>query len=221
MPLSIKCAARGSALSRVQMHEVLEEIRAFDIEVDFEPIWVTTTGDRDLATSLRTLDKTDFFTKEIDRLQLEGVCQIAIHSAKDLPDPLPKGLELAALTKGVDPSDVLVLRQGEALESLPFGAKVGTSSVRREENVKALRCDLECVDIRGDILRRLELLDTGAVDALVMAEAALIRLNLTERNRITLSGIAAPLQGQLAVVVRAGDKEMQELFGKIDVRKGS
>ena len=173
---------------------------------------------KDLKTSLRTLEKTDFFTKEIDALQLSGHCRISIHSAKDLPEPLPKGLVLAALTKGMDPSDVIVLRDQETVQSLLFRAKIGTSSARREQNIKSLRSDLQCVDIRGDILTRLALLDQGHVDGVVMAEAALIRLKLTQRNRILLPGEKAPLQGQLAVLALENDEEMQTLFSSIDIR---
>ena len=120
-----------------------------------------TTGDKDQKTSLRTLEKTDFFTKEIDELQLAGGCRISIHSAKDLPDPLPKGLTMVALTQGVDPSDSLVLRENETIESLPHGAKMGTSSARREKNIRDLRSDFICVDVRGNIQARLALLDQG------------------------------------------------------------
>jgi hydroxymethylbilane synthase len=200
------------------MEEVLEELRSFHPEIAFEPIWVETTGDKDLKTSLRALEKTDFFTKEIDALQKSGGCRISIHSAKDLPDPLPAGLTLVALTKGVDPSDSIVLRDNETLDSLPMGAKIGTSSARREKNIDDLRSDLECVDIRGNIQRRLALLDEGVVDGVVMAEAALIRLKLTHRTRTALPGERAELQGQLAVLALEGDEEMRVLFECIDVR---
>jgi hydroxymethylbilane synthase len=216
---NIKVGARGSPLSRAQLLEVFFELQAFHPEIALDPVWIETTGDKDLNTSLRTLEKSDFFTKEIDALQLSGGCRISIHSAKDLPDPLPQGLCLVALTKGVDPSDSLVLREGESLESLPFGAKVGTSSARREKNICALRSDFVCTDVRGTIHTRLALLDKGVIDALVMAEAALIRLNLTHLNRVSLPGERAELQGQLAVVACEGDEEMLHLFQCIDVRQ--
>lgn len=214
----VKCGARSSPLSRAQVEEVLEELRQFHPKIVFEMLWVETSGDKDQRTSLRSLEKTDFFTREIDHAQLQGMCRIGIHSAKDLPDPLPKGLVLVALTKGVDPSDALVLRKGEDLQSLPQGAKIGTSSVRREKNVLALRSDLICVDIRGNIGQRLALLEKGRVDGVVIAEAALLRLRWTKHNRIPLGGDRAPLQGQLAVVAREGDEEMAALFASIDGR---
>jgi hydroxymethylbilane synthase len=217
--IEITVGARGSHLSRVQCDEVLQELRQHHPHVLFHPIWVETTGDKDLKTSLRTLDKTDFFTKEIDQLQLAGQCRIGIHSAKDLPDPLPRGLVLAALTKGVDPSDSLVLQNGATLQTLPQKARIGTSSARRDQNIRALRPDLICVDIRGTIQARLDLLDRGVVDGLVIAEAALIRLKLTDRTRLPLPGERAPLQGQLAIIALEKDAEMEQLFACIDTRQ--
>ncbi len=210
---AISVAARDSLLSQAQVQEIGAELP----RVLLEPVWVKTYGDCNLQISLKGMEKTDFFTREVDALVLQGICQAAIHSAKDLPDPLPAGLTLVALTKGVDPSDALVFRDGESLLSLKAGAKVGTSSVRREETVYRLRPDLVCVDIRGTIQQRLALLDGGVVDALVMAEAALLRLQLS-RNRMILPGITAPLQGRLAVVARVGDENTASLFRAVDAR---
>jgi hydroxymethylbilane synthase len=186
----------------------LKELKVFHPHIRFDPIWIKTTGDHDLKTSLRTLDKTDFFTKELDDKLLNGEIEIAIHSAKDLPDPLPQGLKIVALTQGVDPSDALVFNADE----LPFGALIGTSSHRREEALLKWRSDLKCVDVRGPVDVRLTLLDSGQIDGLVVAEAALIRLNLTHRKRMLLEGATAPLQGRLAVVARVGDSQMENFF---------
>src|SRR4051812_15118097 len=123
----ISVGARSSNLSKAQAKEVLEELQLFYPEAQFSTLWLETTGDKDLKTSLRHLDHTDFFTKEIDDLQLQGKIRISIHSAKDLPQPLPEGLKVIALTKGVDSSDALVLRPGESVSSLSFGAKIATS----------------------------------------------------------------------------------------------
>ena len=157
------------------------------------------------------MERTDFFTKEIDEAILQGKCRIGIHSAKDLKDPLPDYLQVVAYTKGIDPSDVIVFRDSLSLDDLPFEAKIGTSSLRREKNIKALRNDLKCVDIRGTIEKRLALLDSGAFDAIVVANAALIRLKLI-RSVMQLPGENSPMQGRLAVVAKVGDFEMKELF---------
>ncbi|MBS0621133.1 MAG: hydroxymethylbilane synthase [Verrucomicrobia bacterium] len=211
MPLSVKVGARSSPLSRAQVEEVYSALRAHHPDVLFEMVWVSTHGDQDRTTSLRDLDKTDFFTREIDALQLSKGCQISIHSAKDLPDPLAHGLEIAALTKGVDPSDSLVVR----LEELPRSPRIGTSSKRREANIRSLYPTCAVVDIRGTIQERLALLEKGLLDGVVIAEAALIRLGLTHLKRLRLPGPVAPLQGKLAILCRLGDEEMKQLFACI------
>ena len=174
------------------------------IPVAYTVVWVETTGDKDKKTSLRTLDKkSDFFTKELDELLLRGDIDCAIHSAKDLPDPLPSGLVLAALTKGLDPRDSLVFK-----EPLKEGATVATSSARREEIIRAWRPDIKCVDVRGTIEERL----AKEVDGVVIAEAALIRLGLTHLQRIFLPGDTAPLQGRLAIVVHQDNHAVRKQF---------
>jgi len=197
----IVVGARASKLSLAQVREVEDELG-----VQFEVKSIQSKGDLDQKTSLRELDKSDFFTKEIDEMLLRGECQIAIHSAKDLPDPLAEGLEVIKVTKGLDPSDVLVFNGN--LEDVK---RVGTSSKRRE----ALFPNIECIDIRGTIEKRLELLDSGVVDGVVMAEAALIRLGI-DRQRVRLVCETAPLQGRLAIVARKGDEEMRCLVSTLD-----
>ncbi len=215
---TIKVGARDSKLSRVQVEEVLQLLKEKGRDAEFHGIFLETVGDRDQKTSLRSLDKTDFFTRDIDEAVKEGVVRIGIHSAKDLPDPLSQGLVIVALTPCLDPSDSLVLPEDETLDSLPHGAMIATSSERREELVRQLRADVTFVDIRGTIPKRLEQLDNGRIDGLVVAECALLRLGLGHLNRVSLPGDAAPLQGQLAVVAREDDAEMRELFACIDTR---
>lgn len=202
--------ARESPLSQAQFHE----ISALLPQTTLQPLFFKTTGDTDLKTSLRDLAKTDFFTKEIDHALLKGLCRIAVHSAKDLPDPLPKGLEMIALTRGVDASDSLVFKK-----TLQKGDLIATSSERREEAVNAWQSGFSFCDIRGTISARLTELEKGKVQGVVIAEAALIRLGLTHLPRITLPGPSTPLQGQLAVMARKDDQAMKDLFAPLDVRK--
>ena len=120
-PQKIMVGARSSPLSKAQVDEVMRELSKHRQDVEFLCVFLQTHGDKDLKTSLRSLDKTDFFTKEVDDLVLQGKCRIGIHSAKDLPDPLAEGLSLIALTKGVNPADALVMRPGETLNCLNRG----------------------------------------------------------------------------------------------------
>jgi hydroxymethylbilane synthase len=202
--VKIKTGARSSPLSRAQFEEARSLMPA---RLVLEPVWVGSPGDRDRTTSLRDLDRTDFFTRDLDQMLLLKMIRLAIHSAKDLPDPLPDGLALALMTKGIDPRDSLVFREGDSLSTLPSGAVIATSSSRREEVVKRLRGDLIFIDLRGDVEERLAKLTDGA-DGVVIAEAALIRLKLTHLNRLILLGETAPGQGKLALVTRADDREL-------------
>jgi len=202
---SVRCGARASPLSRAQVREVQA-----DLPFLLDPVWVETIGDRDQATSLRSQDKTDFFTRELDALLLDGVIRLAVHSAKDLPNPLPKGLRVAALTQGKDPRDSLVF-----LRPLRAAPRVATSSLRREESVRLLYPAATFLDVRGSIHDRLKWLETHRADGVVIAEAALIRLELTALSRVFLPGETAEGQGKLALVVREEDHELLNLLERI------
>lgn len=186
----LRVGARCSPLSRAQVEEIRQEC-----QLDCSIVWVETWGDRDQTTSLRQMEKTDFFTRELDQMVLEGKIDAAIHSAKDLPDPLPRGLKVAYLSRGVDPRDSLVIKK----EPIHL---VATSSLRREGAVRALYPHCTFVDVRGTIQERLE----KEVDAVVVAEAALIRLHLTHLHRVYLPGPTAPLQGKIAIVCRIDEE---------------
>ena len=191
----VRVAARGSKLSRVQIKEVEDLYPSFL----FETTYVTTHGDKDLQTSLRIMDKSDFFTREVDELVLNGMCDLSVHSAKDLPAKLPDGLEVIEITKGVDNSDSLIVHG-----KLKAGMVIGTSSVNREKNVLKLCDGIKFVDIRGTVEDRIAMWERGEIDGVVVAHAALIRLKLTHLPHITLPGPTTPLQGQLALVAKVG-----------------
>lgn len=211
----IKVMARSSPLSRVQVQEIIDLLKEKGISVSFDTEYISTTGDLDLQTSLRSMERTDFFTREIDRAVLKGEARIGIHSAKDLPFPLPKGLQLICLTKGIDPRDALVLKEGVSLDSLPEVPCIATSSVRREALVREILPRAQFIDLRGTIQQRIEKLNDSGIDGVVIAEAALIRLKLTHLHRLYLPGSTTEGQGRLAVVSRTGDQEMEILFRSI------
>ena len=217
--LVIQIAARSSPLSKAQVKEIDQSLRQHHPHIHFDVHYMSTIGDRDLATSLRSLDRSDFFTQDIDNWVLEGKRRLAIHSAKDLPASLRDGLTLFCLTKGLDPSDSLVLASHATLQELPAGSMIATSSIRREETVRQLRQDLHFCDIRGTIEQRLAKLQAKEIDGVVIAEAALIRLGLTHLNRISLPGKTVEGQGQLAIVGREEDRDLKAIFSCLDCRE--
>lgn len=217
-PFTLRFASRSSPLARAQVRECLTALQAFYPSLKSHVTYVETYGDRDLSRSLRDMGQTDFFTREVDALVLNETCDIALHSAKDLPDPLPEGLLCIALTRCLDPTDSLVMLSGKTIASLPWGARIATSSIRREEAVLQLRSDLTCIDLRGTIAGRLEVLNTGKAEGVVVAHAALLRLGLGHLNHITLSGATAPLQGQLALIAKETRTDLRKLAACLDVR---
>jgi uroporphyrinogen III methyltransferase/synthase len=160
----------------------------------------------------------DFFTRELDEALLSGRCDIAVHSAKDLPYPIPAGLEIYCLTEAEDKSDSLVTRDGTTLMQLPAGSLVATSSAARKAEVQQLRPDLRTVSIRGNIEERIAQVDSGDVDALIVATCALKRLGLMARQAEVLPFKTHPLQGHLAVVGCVARPELKALFQPIDLR---
>ena len=155
-----------------------------------------------------------FFTREVELLHLEKRIDLSIHSAKDLPENLQVGLVVLGLTRGLDPRDALVFSRDIDPKNLLI---VGTSSVNREKNVTAMFPNAICVDIRGTIEERLEQMYSGKYDAVVIAEAAIIRLGLQDLKRVYLLGKTVPGQGQLAVVARIDDGEIRELFQRLEL----
>jgi hydroxymethylbilane synthase len=141
--------------------EVADELKKFYPSIELNPISVETIGDKDLKTSLLHMEKTDFSQERSMSLLYLGHARAAIHSAKDVPATLPMGLCCAALTRGVDNSDVLVFRDGEDFDSLKDGDKIATSSMRRSEMIVEMGRQFQIVDIRGTIQQRLALLDSG------------------------------------------------------------
>ena len=207
-----------------QVREIAQALKTVAPDVELKIIGMDTVGDKDKKTPISEMEGTDFFTREIDRALLTNRIDLAVHSAKDLPDVIPEGIVIAATTRSVDLYDVLVSKDHLKLRDLPKGARVGTSSERRKNQLRAYRPDLNLVDIRGTMGERLDKLFSEDLDAIVIAGAGLIRLGLGHRitERISFDILKPhPLQGSLAVAVRAGDEELKTLFGKLDGKKTS
>lgn len=213
----LKIGSRSSPLAQAQVREVLALLARKGRKPAFEAVTFSTKGDDDKKTSLLGGAADDFFTDTLDRALLNNEIDVAVHSAKDLPKHLQSGLKIFALTPALDNSDALVAR---AISSkLPNGSRIGTSSLLRKEQILALNPTFEIVDIRGTIQERLKLLKDGKFDAVIVATCALKRLGLEKEIREILPWEGTPLQGQLAIVGRAKDTELEKYFSVIDVRR--
>ena len=201
--------SRSSRLARLQVAEALGDIPHRLVPVE-------SIGDRRQDISLLDDPPADFFTDPLDTALLRGEADLAVHSAKDLPWPLRDGLEVMALTPAADQRDCLV---GATLADLPPGARVGTSSPARHEQLLAARPDLRAESIRGSIDQRLAQLDRGDYDAIIVAVCALQRLGLDERIADILPFQHHPLQGHLAVTARRERGELRALLHPLDCRR--
>jgi len=179
-----------------------------------------TTGDRDRATPLAHLPGAGFFVKELERALLDGQVDLAIHSMKDVPTQVPDGLEVgAAVPARADARDCLVTPAGLALEDLPQGAVVGSSSPRRRAMLLAARPDLEFVDLRGNVETRLGKLESGVCDATVLARAGLERLGLLDERMVPVpTDVLMPAAGQgaLGLEFRSEDTWVRETLAPLD-----
>ena len=212
--------ARASRLARVQTEEALLAVRPL-LPADWtvEVRHAETPGDRDLRTPLT--DPTvpdDFFTRDLDRALLAGEADLSVHSAKDLPQRAVPGLHIAALLPARDVRDALVIRRGCDPTSIRI---IGTSSPRREQELRKLHPTAELKPVRGTIEQRLHQLDAGDFDAVVIAACALERLGLAARITEFLLVDPAPQQGRLALVVRDNRKDLIELLRPLDVRQSA
>ncbi len=208
---------RGSPLARIQAEEVAAALRGQHPEREVRLHIVQSRGDRDREASLVDMGL-GVFTGELEAALQAGDVDAAVHSLKDLPTELPEGLTIAAVPPRQDSRDVLVSRDGSALDGLAPRASVGTSSPRRAALVLALRPDLELLPIRGNVETRLRKALDGDYDAVVLAAAGLRRLGLESHAAEVFDPavfVPAPGQGALAVEVRADDREMVELVSPL------
>ena len=208
-PRTLRIGTRASALAMWQARHVESLIRALPGAPPVELVPITTTGDVRVDVPLWAVRGRAFFTKEIDRALLEDRIDVAVHSLKDLPTTMEPGLALAAVLGREDPRDALVSRSGAPLSQLPNGARMGTSSLRRRAFLTRARRDLELLELRGNVPTRLERLERGDYDAIVVAAAGLKRLGLEQRISQHLSAEEFPpavSQGAIGVCSREDDQ---------------
>ena len=210
---SLRIATRESALALWQARFVQQSLAQIDIAAELLPM--TTRGDQILDRPLQQIGGKGLFIKELEVAMLNGEADLAAHSMKDLPATLADPFELAIVCEAADPRDAFVSNHFNSLDELPDGARVGTSSLRRQCQLLALRPDLRIQPLRGNVNTRLAKLDQGDFDAIILACAGLDRLQLTDRIRQRLpieTLLPAVTQGVIGIEIRAGDRQTAELL---------
>lgn len=208
----IRIATRESPLALWQAEYVSSALRTHHPELQVELVPMTTKGDQILDSPLAKVGGKGLFVKELERAMLADKADIAVHSMKDVPMEFPEGLGLAVICEREDPSDAFVSNHHASLEALPEGSIVGTSSFRRQCQLKQSRPDLDIRDLRGNVGTRLAKLDAGDYDAIILASAGLIRLALKERIRERLPfDVSLPAGGQGAVGIESRSEDLETL----------
>lgn len=218
MTNTLRIATRESPLALWQAHHVADRLRGLYPDLTVTLVPMTTRGDQILDQPLAAIGGKGLFLKELEVALLEGRADLAVHSLKDVPMQLEPGFQLAGVMAREDPSDALVSVRFESLDALPQGARVGTSSLRRQVQLRQQRPDLELLDLRGNVNTRLAKLERGEYEAIVLASAGLIRLGFADRIRQRLSPpllLPAAGQGVLGLEIRDGDATTAALLAPL------
>jgi hydroxymethylbilane synthase len=209
----LRIGSRGSQLALWQANHVAALLRKQGHTVEIEVI--KTTGDKITSVALAKVGTKGMFTKEIEEALHDRRVDLAVHSLKDVPTELEQEFELAAIMKREDPRDAFISVKFSSLDELPQGAKVGTSSLRRQCQLKSVRPDLEVFPLRGNVDTRLRKLESGEYDAIILAAAGVLRLGLETHVRSRISAdVMCPAvgQGALAIEIRRGDQQTKTLL---------
>ena len=215
----LRIATRQSPLALWQAEFVKASLESIHPGIQIELVKMVTKGDKILDTPLAKVGGKGLFVKELEQGMLNGDDDIAVHSMKDVPVEFPTGLHLAVMCERENPYDAFVSNNFDTLESLPQGARVGTSSLRRQTQIRSFRPDLKILDLRGNVNTRLRKLDEGGYDAIILACAGLIRLDMADRIRQELkSDISLPAIGQGAVGIetRSKDERINSLIAPLN-----
>jgi hydroxymethylbilane synthase len=220
--LTLRIATRKSPLALWQANHVRDALLARNPDLQVELVTMSTQGDKILDTPLAKVGGKGLFVKELESGMLEGRADIAVHSMKDVPVEFPSGLGLAAVLPREDPRDVLISNNYSGIDALPEGARVGTSSLRRQCQLRARRPDLSIYDLRGNVNTRLAKLDDGEYDAILLAAAGVKRMGWEERITELLEPeqfIPAIGQGAIGIESRLDDERVSSLVAALNDRQ--
>lgn len=215
---SLKIASRESALALWQSRYIKTQLELLYPELKVEIVGMTTKGDQILDVPLAKIGGKGLFVKELEVSMLEGITDIAVHSMKDVPMEFPENLELAVICERENPFDAFVSNTYNSVNELPDGAIVGTSSLRRQSQLSALRPDLTILPLRGNVNTRLAKLDAGKFDAIILAASGLKRLGFDDRIASILEvsqSIPAVGQGALGLECRSNDADIKALLAPL------
>jgi hydroxymethylbilane synthase len=218
MPREIRIATRKSALALWQAEHVKARLELAHPGLQVSLVPMVSRGDKLLDAPLAKIGGKGLFVKELETALLEDQADIAVHSMKDVPMDFPQGLGLYCICKREDPRDAFVSNRFDSLDALPAGSVVGTSSLRRQAQLLALRPDLKIQFLRGNVNTRLAKLDAGEYDAIILAAAGLIRLGFAERIRASISvdeSLPAGGQGAVGIECRSADSEIHALLAPL------
>ncbi|HNL37076.1 MAG TPA: hydroxymethylbilane synthase [Agitococcus sp.] len=213
---TLRIATRKSPLALWQAEYVKASLLKHHPQLTIELVTFTTQGDKILDTPLAKIGGKGLFVKELEQAMLAGDADLAVHSMKDVPMECPEGLAITTICEREDPTDAFVSNRFASLQELPLGAIVGTSSLRRQCQLRALRPDLEIRDLRGNVGTRLGRLDNGEYDAIILASAGLKRLGLQQRIAQSLTQLLPAVgQGAVGIEARSNDADLLALLAPL------
>ncbi|VAW67950.1 Porphobilinogen deaminase [hydrothermal vent metagenome] len=219
MSQTIRIATRKSPLALWQAEEVARQLKHHHPEIQIELIKILSKGDKILDAPLAKIGGKGLFVKELEQAMLDGEADIAVHSMKDVPMEFPPGLHLPVIMQREDPTDAFVSNHYASLDALPENARIGSSSLRRQLQIKEVMPNVVMLNLRGNVNSRLHKLDNGDYDAIILASAGLIRLEFEARIKSRLTpeqSLPSVGQGAVGIECRVGDERVQALIAPLN-----
>jgi len=219
MSHTIRIATRKSPLALWQAEEVSRQLKLHHPGIEVELLKIVSKGDKILDAPLAKIGGKGLFVKELEQAMLDGEADIAVHSMKDVPMEFPQGLHLPVIMQREDPTDAFVSNHYSSLEALPENARIGSSSLRRQLQIKEVMPGAEMLNLRGNVNSRLQKLDNGDYDAIILASAGLIRLEFEDRIKSRLTpeqSLPSVGQGAVGIECREGDDLIESLIAPLN-----
>ena len=215
----VRIATRKSPLALWQAEEVARQLKTYHPGIQVELVKIVSKGDKFLDAPLAKIGGKGLFVKELEQAMLDGEADIAVHSMKDVPMEFPPGLHLPVIMEREDPTDAFVSNNYNSLQELPANARIGSSSLRRQLQIKEVMPEAEMLNLRGNVNSRLQKLDNGDFDAIILASAGLIRLEFEDRIKTRIpaeQSLPSVGQGAVGIECRVGDDNIMSLIAPLN-----